>query len=472
VDASLTRRYGEGVRAVISMTGRLIVAHWPALLAWYLAGTLGRYVGLEVAGFVGGYTAIGGILLLPLAILAKIVSVVAMFLVLRDGMPRLGVLAPPPVDRISRRGAFRDALLSAILPFMAVYAALGFLREDVAAYLDAALSVKIGRDVMAIVTGATVDTSGAVDQLSWEPWTIAVVILALVGRGAWKRWQASLPSWTSVPATYLEALWVFLAAYFIGEALGQVTGWIDSRQAIAWLADAREWVGGWFAPLGWVWDAVLWLGGQAGTILLVPLAWLTVAGVIYGQAVSPQGVQWRGELATRARTRYGVVPQRLRRRLNDIGAGLGSRFRPIWRAIVLMWRSGPILIGGYVLLYALLLLGEGWLRIAITRTVGPNDFDTFWLVLGPLPLMLVPLVIEPLRTVLVAGAYDATIGALIGAPVVSSGQPSGGTPGPSGKAEDEVARKLVGERELEIERSGGVVGDEVGDFDREGHGLV
>jgi hypothetical protein len=466
------RHYRGSVRAVISMTGRLLIAHWPALVAWYLVGTLGRYVGIEVAGFVGGYSAIGGILLLPLAILAKLVSVVAMFLVLRDGMPRLGAIAPPPVDRRARRSAFRDALLSAILPFMAVYATLGFLRDDVAAYLDAALSVKTGRDIMATVTGVTVDTSGAVDQLSWEPWTIAVVVLAFAGRWAWRRWQGALPSWTSVPATYLEALWVFLAVYFIGEALGQVTGWIDSRQAIAWLADAREWVGGWFAPLGWAWDGVLWLVGQAGVIMLVPLAWLTVAGVIYGQAVSPQGVQWRGRLATRARTRYGVVPERLRRRLNDIGSSLGSRFRPIWRAIVLMWRSGPILIGGYVLLYALLLLGEGWLRIAITRVIGPNDFFEFWIVVGTLPLMLVPLVIEPLRTVLVAGAYDATVGALIGAPVVASGQPPAAGPGPSGQAEEQVARELVAERELEAERSGGVVGDEVGDLDREGHGLV
>ncbi len=457
---------------MLSLSGRLLAASWPALVAWYLAGTLGRYVGIEVAGFVGGYTAIGGILLLPLAILAKLVSVVAMFLVLRDGMPRLGAIAPPPTDRRVRRAAFRDALLAAILPFMAVYAALGFLREDVAAYLDAALAVKTGRDAAAILTGVSVDTSGAVDQLSWEPWTISVVVLAFVGRWAWKRWQESLPSWTSVPATYLEALWVFLAAYFVGEALGQLTGWIDSRQATAWLADAREWVGGWFAPLGWAWDGVLWAVGQVGAIMLVPLAWLTVAGVIYGQAVSPQGLHWRGELVARARSRYGVVPERLRRRLNDIGAGLGSRFRPIWRAFVLMWRSGPILIGGYVLLYALLLLGEGWLRVAITRLVGPHDFFEFWIVLGTLPLMLVPLIVEPVRAVLVAGAYDATVGALIGAPVVASGQPSAAGPGESGQAEEKIARQLVADRELEAERSGGLVGHEIGDLDREGRGLI
>ena len=91
------------MRAMIVLAGRLIVAHSPALVAWYLAGTLGRYAGIQLAGFVGGYSAIGGILLLPLAILAKMVSVVAMLLVLRDAMPRLGVIAPATVDRLTRR---------------------------------------------------------------------------------------------------------------------------------------------------------------------------------------------------------------------------------------------------------------------------------------------------------------------------------------------------------------------------------
>ncbi|AZS35439.1 hypothetical protein CVS47_00031 [Microbacterium lemovicicum] len=453
---------------MIVMAGRLLLAHGPALLAWYLAGTLGRYLGIQLAGYVGGYTALGGILLLPLAILAKLVSLVAMFLVLRDGMPRLGVIAPPPADGRARREAFRDALLSATLPFIAVYAVLGFLVEDVASYLSVALAVKVDRDTIGILTGTDVDTSGAVADLTWEPWTIGVVALAFAGRWAWKRWQAQLPRWTSVGATYLEGLWVFLSVYFIGEALGQVSAWVDSRQAIAWLGEARAWVGGWFAPLGWTWDAVLWLIGQAGVVLLVPLAWLTIAGVVYGQAVVPQGVRLRGELVTRARTRYSSVPARLRRRLTDIGAGMGARFRPIWRAIVLMWRGGPVLIGGYVLLYVILLLAGQVLRIGVTRVVGPQDFETFWLVAGTPLLLIVPLVIEPLRTVLIASAYDSTIGALIGAPVVESGHEESG----HDDAESQEARQLVSEREVEAERAADTVGQEVGDLDGERSGRV
>ncbi|MFJ6653376.1 hypothetical protein ACIQLJ_11325 [Microbacterium sp. NPDC091313] len=451
------------MRAVLGLSGRLLVAQWPALVAWFLAGTLGRYIGIQVAGYVGGYSALGGLAILPLAILAKCVSVVAMFLVLRSGMARLGVIAPPPTDARARRLAFRDALLSAILPFFAVYAALGFLRDDVAAYLSRALEVKTGRGLEAIFTGVEVDTSGAVDQLRLEPWTIAVIVLAFAGRWAWKRWQARLPRGSAVAAAYLEALWVFLAAYGVGEFLGGVTAWVQSRQAYAWLGQVRGWIGDLFAPLGWAWDAVGWAIGEVGAIVLVPLAWLTIAGVVYGQAVEPEGVRVHGRLVETARTRLGRVPQRLRRRAADIGADVGARFRPIWRAIVLMWRGGPLLIAGYVLLYSLLILGERWLGFGITRAVGPHDLQTFWQAFAVPLLLIVPLVVETLRTVLVAGAYDATIGALIGAPIVASGD-----------VDDESveARELVREGELEAERTGSVVGDEEPGRPGEAPGLV
>ncbi|WP_240640482.1 hypothetical protein [Microbacterium sp. 10M-3C3] len=450
------------MRAVLGLSGRLLVAHWPALVAWFLAGTLGRYIGIQLAGFVGGYSALGGLLLLPLAILAKCVSVVAMFLVLRDGMVRLRVIAPPPDDAAARRAAFRDALLSAILPFFAVYAALGFLREDVAAYLSRALAVQTGRQWDALAAGVTVDTSGAVDDLRLEPWTVAIVVLAFAGRWAWKRWQARLPRGSAVGAAYLEALWVFLVAYGVGELLGAVTAWVQSRQAIAWLTGLRAWLGDVFAPLGWAWDAVGWVIREAGAVVLVPLAWLTIAGVIYGQAVTPEGVRIRGALVERARTRFGRVPERLRRRLGDLGSDVGARFRPIWRAIVLMWRGGPLLIAGYLFAYAVLILGERWLGFGVTRLVGPHDLQTFWQAFAVPILLVVPLVVETLRTVLVAGAYDATIGALIGAPMVASG----------GKDESQVARELVREAELETERADDVGGDEERDPRGERPGFV
>ncbi|MGP3533912.1 hypothetical protein ACTU3I_03880 [Microbacterium sp. RD1] len=441
------------MREVLTTIGRLLLAHWPALVAWFLAGALARYLAIELAGFVGAYTAIGGFLLLPLAALSRLIGFVAMFLVLRDGMRRLGAIAPLPVDGASRRRAFRDALLSAILPFFAVYAAWGFLRQDVQAYTARALEVQTDRLWVGAAAGVEIDTSGTVDKLGFEPWTLAVIAVAFAGRWAWKRWSARLPKWLSLGAVYLEAVWVFLSLYVISEAIGQITGWVDSRQAMVWLADLRGWLADAAAPIAWVWSAVEWLLGELGGIILLPLAWLAIAGVIYGQAVEPQQVRIRAAALDRVRGRYGSLPARLRRRLSDIGAGMGARFRPIWRAIVLMWRGGPILIGGYVLLYTVLILGERMLGIAITRLVGPHDLASFWMVADTLVFLAVPLIIEPVRTVLVASAYDATVGALIGAPVV-----------PSGHVHDESqeARQLVADSDVDTEGPGQIVGDEEG----------
>jgi hypothetical protein len=398
--------------AVLRVGGQLLWRHWPALLALYLAGTLGRYVALEVAGFVGAYSAVAGALLFPLAILARLVALVAMLLVLRDGMLRLGVLAPVPSDRADRRRAFVDALLAGILPFVAFYAAWGYLREDAAAYFARLLEVNTGLIADDILGGAERAGDGAVGELSLGPVTIAIIVAAFAGRWLWKRYRSRLPKGLAAVAVYLEVLWVYLSVTLIAEALGLVTAWVQDRQAMVWLADLREWVGAQLVPVAWVWDAVEWALGEVGGIVLLPIAWLTIAGVIYGQAVAPQTARLGGAIATRARARFDTLPSRLRARLRDVWSDLIARFQPIGRALLLMWRAGPLLIGSYILLFTLLLALDAFLELGITRVIGPQELNGFWMVNAPLVFIAVPLVIEPLRVVLVASAYDAVIGRL------------------------------------------------------------
>jgi len=403
--------------AVLRVAGQLLWRHWPALLALYLAGTLGRYAALEVAGFVGAYSAIAGALLFPLAILARLVALVAMLLVLRDGMVRLGVLAPIPADRSGRRRAFVDALLAGILPFVAFYAAWGYLREDAAAYFSRLLEVNTGLIAEDILGGAERAGDGAVGELSLGPVTIAIIVAAFAGRWLWKRYRSRLPQAFAALAVYLEVLWVYLSVTLIADALRIVTEWVQDRQAMVWLADVREWVGAQLAPVAWVWDAVEWALGEVGGIVLLPIAWLTIAGVIYGQAVAPQTARLGGVVAARARARFDTLPSRLRARLRDIWSDLVSRFQPIGRALLLMWRAGPVLIGSYILLFTVVLALGAVLELGITRVIGPQELGGFWMVNAPLIFLFVPLVIEPLRVVLVASAYDAVIGRLAPATV-------------------------------------------------------
>lgn len=395
--------------AVAVRAARLFAAHWPALLAWYLAGALANYVVVEVAGFVGAYTAIGGLMIMPLAILAPLTAYVAMFLVLRDGMPQLQKLAPRSPDARERRRQFVSALLGGILPFFAFYTAWGFLRGDMQDYTERALEV---RRTASQVSGVVFESQGTVDRLGFDVVTIPIIVLAFAGRWAYKRWNARLPRWSSPLAVYLEAVWVFLTLYLISDGLGQITGWVQSRQAMVWLADFRAGLTGVLAPVAFVWDGVEWLLGEAGGILLLPIAWLTIAGVLYGQAVAASAPKLAGRVPERVRTRYGTIPARARRRMNDVGGSLVARFRPIGAALVLMWRAGPALIGGYVLLFTLALALEPLVGLGLTRLVGPHDVDGYWMVFDELLVLAVGLVIEPIRVALVAGAYDRTLARL------------------------------------------------------------
>ena len=398
--------------AVLRVAGQLLWRHWPALLALYLAGTLGRYVALEVAGFVGAYSAIAGALLFPLAILSRLIALVAMLLVLRDGMVRLGVIAPVPIERSERRRAFTDALLAGILPFVAFYAAWGYLREDAAAYFSRLLEVNTGLIADEILGGAERAGDGAVGELSLGPVTIGIIVLAFAGRWLWKRYRSRLPRGFAAIAVYLEVLWVYLSVTLIADALNVVVAWAQSRQAMVWLGDLREWIGAQLVPVAWVWDAVEWLLGEVGGIVLLPIAWLTIAGVIYGQAVAPQTARLGGTVIVRAQARFQTLPSRLRARLRDVWSDLISRFQPIGRALLLMWRAGPVLVGSYILLFTIVLALDAALEYGTSRLVGPEELGSFWMVNAPLIFLFVPLVIEPLRVVLVASAYDAVIGRL------------------------------------------------------------
>jgi hypothetical protein len=53
---------------VLRTFGRILAQHWPALIAWYLGGEALHRLLVQLAGFVGGYTTLGGLLLLPITV--------------------------------------------------------------------------------------------------------------------------------------------------------------------------------------------------------------------------------------------------------------------------------------------------------------------------------------------------------------------------------------------------------------------
>lgn len=398
--------------AILTTTGRVLLRHWPALMAWYLAGVLVQYVIAQVAGFIGAYSATVGFLVLPIGILARLISLVAMFLVLRDGLRNLQEVAPLPESAVERRRTFLSALLAGILPFVAVYWAQGLLREDVNAYSARALEVRSGIIFTASVNGGpSVSDQDTVLNLPLNGWTVAIIVLALAGRWAWSKWSTRLSAWLSPVAVYLEVVWVFFSVMVLGDVFDTIKAWVDSRAAMAFLEDVRETILDAVAPLRWLWEAIGWVLTEAGPVLVAPLAWLTIAGVVFGQAIVAEKLRVENQLISRFRQHATAIPNPVVRRLKDLGDELGARFRPIGRAILLMWRAGPLLVASYAVLYVAVKALESYLSFGITRLIGPHEFLT-WAIILPVVGIVPMLIMEPVRIAVISGAYDATLARL------------------------------------------------------------
>lgn len=397
--------------AILSVTGRVLWRHWPALFVWFIAGVTARYFLIWAAGFVGGHSSTLGMLLLPLGALARLVSYIGMFLVIRDGLRNLREIAPAAQSGRERRAEMLNSLLASILPFFVVYVAAGYLKEDASDYAVIALDYAFAIDLSQIAVGTggqeTADRDIALD-VSFGPWTLLIVAIAYTGRWAWKKWSTKLPRAFALGAVYLEVIWVAFAVALIQDTVGTVSGWTESRVAMVWLTDFRAWVSDQLVPIAWIWDAIEWLLGEAGGLILQPLAWLMIAGVIYGQTIVAEKLRIESRLIERAKARAERVPSVVRRRAGDLADELTSRFRPIGRAILLMWRAGPVMIASYVLVYTVVLAIAPLVEWGIILLIGPQDF-TVWRTFSTLIVTASILIAETVRIALIGAAYDSTL---------------------------------------------------------------
>jgi len=396
------------VFSIVTQTLRLVAARWPVLLAWYLAGWLGRYLLIEVAATFGATNALVGLLIMPLAVLARLASFIGMFLVLRSAMPSFSDLKERGLDDVDRTTGPRgrasrvyDIFLVSILPFFAFYAAWQFLGQDTIAYATSALG-KINP------FAEDYEPGGAVFDLRFDWVSGTVIVLAFSGRYLIKKHQARLPKWAPIVAVYLEAVWVYLTVFLISSSRAEVEGWISSRAAVEWYSGLRADIASAIAPIGWAWSGIEWIVAEAGGLLLLPLAWLALAGIVYGRALAaePVALRPRGRYYDSARSRYAALPTAVTRRFTDIGSDFLGRFRPLGNALVLIWRAGVVPMGIFVLAYTLLEAATDWGFIAAVQLIGAHDLQSWWMNVDKVLGFGIDALIEPLRICLIAAGYD------------------------------------------------------------------
>ncbi|WP_314094595.1 hypothetical protein [Microbacterium foliorum] len=406
---------------------RIVAGHWPALMAWYLGGEALHRVLIELAGFVGGHTTLGGLLLLPLAVAARLVSYVAMYLTVRPSLPH---------SRREDAGGIREfasATLAAILPFFAFYTAWGLLDADQIEFFQIASSIALadsGYDL------AQVGDRGGLIAVGILP--VAVLLIALLTRVLFTRYAARLPRWTIVLATYAEVLWTFMLFTLVARWWTGVLGWFSQREAVGWLQGVGDWFAVNLAPVAIVWEGATWVVGILVAALIVPAAWLTVAGVIFGTTFdsTPSLGRWGGA-AARGAARGAAM---------SVARTLVMRLEGLWAAVAVIWRGGPLLYGAYALSYAAWALAEQAGTRGVLQVIGGHE-ASFWAGLFPLVTVAVAAVTEPLRVAIVATAYDG----VIGRPQSElDTRPSG--------IDVETGQIVVAALDVEPERSVGVVG--------------
>jgi len=377
--------------------GRILVQCWPALLAWYLGGSVVRAAVLALAAPIGPQSALAALLIVPVAVLARLISYIGMFLVVRRAMRAYGEIAAGDVSFTSMKDAaseFLTVLSASILPFFAVYTLIGGLSADLSEYARAAFRYSLGSENNVVDVGN-------------GPLVLAVVIVAFGGRMLLKKFGPRLPRWVAIAEIYLEATWVFVALSAVSALFGDFQEWINNRQIVFWFNSARDALTDLWTPIQLAITGIDWLVPAVLQLVLLPLAWLLVAGVVYTRALST-AVQERivsVRLEARMRTRVAKLPTRVAKQLHlfsdeweDIGGPIAMGGRMIARA-------GAVNLAIFVLLYGALFALSQWSTRWAAGLIGANDLG-FWVTFFPALSLAIAAVVEPVRIALLAVMFD------------------------------------------------------------------
>lgn len=378
---------------MLSTALRVLARCWPALLAWFLLGWTLRALIIHGAGYLLNINEDIALVLLPIAILALLAAYVGMFLSIRRELPHLGRVddVEPGEVKPSPARQWSDTLLSAILPFFLLYVAWNLIRDDV---IDLYFS-STTQDNFFDNPGTDGSTFVA---------SIILVVVAFVGRWLLGRFSARLPRWTAALATYFEAVWVLVALFIVRDLLAPVPHWLATRRMFAWAVDTWAAIRADFAWLGTLGDAIGWIVAQLGTLVGLPLAWLAFASIVYF-GVMPRTSR-PGPAAVRvASERWERLPVWARRLGTAISSGFLDRWRPVVLAARLIWRSGPVALGTYILGFAVLTAAGDWLRLGVYRLLGPHDL-AWWFGASDGVEWAITSFLTVLQVALVAAAFD------------------------------------------------------------------
>ncbi|OHU38710.1 hypothetical protein BKG80_13435 [Mycobacteroides chelonae] len=343
----------------------------PQLVAVYLSGRFAHdLIFWWAAHAVPGRPYLAAVIL-PFGMLSQLAALIGMLLLMRPAIADTPVQLPQSGGSGFRATA--GALTGAVLPFIAFYSAWRYLVNDWAGFMVVAFDNSVFRTPAPIIEKTYL--------------TLAIAGGIFLVRSVLRRTRDRLPSWVIAIEFYLEAAWIYL---LIGNWLTDLNlkHWVESRRVIQWAKETGHDSAA-HVPFGSaVWDALGWGIGQVVGVMVVPLGWLTIAGVVYALVPKANWEQARRELLS-GRPGADMV-ERVSGRSSF--AILAWPFRvqaeAVRDAVYVIFKTGAVPIATYVLAFNCLgwLFGNaseapgkpGWLARAISVLMGPHEAD-WWL---------------------------------------------------------------------------------------------
>lgn len=363
---------------------RLLWDHWPVLLTIFLFGSAIRAAVLWGAMKATLWHAWAGQALLPLAPLATVAALILALRVVAPSLRWVHFQGDGAEDSAEGKAAQRPnliedrlALLSAtLIPFFAVYAAQGYLRQDTRQFLNetAADTFQFSADFWQGGSELRVDRLAFPE--GWWFWGTVAVALAL----RWLIDRFELPKkhlgWGWL-AAYVEVAWVALFAKAAMNKFTDWTDWLKDRQAAVVTRDAYENATSSLGGVGALSDKIVGffatIIGQADAVIIVPMAWLTVGAIVYGRSLSQLKAEEPSERAKMWAARMDKVPGPVRRISGEMFSGPIDRFKGLAGALKTFSRAGlaPMLL--FCLVFVLAKQVETAVAWLLRWLIGPRE---------------------------------------------------------------------------------------------------
>jgi hypothetical protein len=367
----------------LALAGSLLGRFWPQLLLIGALGYIARDLLLNAAVAVGLQNALGGMVVLSLVVLTKLMVVVLMFGALRPGMPALASLRQEAtVAGSGDRPATGDHMLAvtaaAILPFFAYYAAWGFLGDTVREYSRLALQrVPFGERLNIF---NFVQSQGMVASIA-ACWAIRWFAKRMNARARSPYWRLLIVA--------ADATWIFIGLYALGVWKNDLITWIGAgailqslNEQLPALSMAAHAADG-FTPVEFRAAPLFEQLQRLFFYALLPLVWLVMAAIINGYELSaataplPAGT-----------SRADTWRKWFKDFVKHFVGGYRSRYQPILTCLRLTLSTGLATLLTFVIAYRALGWIGAWLWYAATRTIGVDDLATWQVIANALAVFI------------------------------------------------------------------------------------